>query len=195
MFHSLLDNYESRRFKRYLFFYPVRIVFKEFLPVCLACGPGKWIGHLIVVTQSYSQGIGRIQVLRVKFHFQSLLDHHADLLLRCGSVTTDGYFCLTWSVLGNRYATHYSRCEGSALSSSELQYHLGILSIERRLDSNTVRIMCLDQFAHSGKDIGKLLKRILDLPQVEHSHIDIVWTFGVHTNDPVTKNIGSGINA
>ena len=55
--------------------------------------------------------------------------------------------------------------------------------------------MGLYQFSHSGEDIGQLLERILDLPQVKHPHIDIVWTLRVHTYDPVTKNVGTRIYA
>ena len=55
--------------------------------------------------------------------------------------------------------------------------------------------MLLYEFRHSGKDICQFFKRILYLPEVKHTHINIVRTMRIYTDNPETKNVGSGIYA
>ena len=55
--------------------------------------------------------------------------------------------------------------------------------------------MFLDKFAYPGEYVRQLFKRVLDLAEVENSHVHIVRTFCIDMYDPETKNIGSGIYA
>ena len=46
----VLTRASHKGLKEISLFYPVRIVFQKFLPICLATCTGKRVAHLIVVT-------------------------------------------------------------------------------------------------------------------------------------------------
>ncbi len=148
-----------------------------------------------MVAECYSQGICRIEILGVKLDFESLLKHKGDLFLGGGSITAYRDFGLSRSILGNLYSPHGCSRYGSTLGTSQFQDDLGVLAIERGFHSKFVRIVCFNEFSYSREDIGELLKRVLNLSEVEESHVEIVRPLTVHTNNPVTEYIGSGIDS
>ena len=138
------------------------------------------------MTQGYCKGIGSIQIFRIQIHFQCLLNHDRDLFLGCSTIAADGDLGLSRYIFSDWNTAHYSCSNCSSLSSAELQDYLSVLSVERRLYSQFVRLMLVKQFSYSGKDIGQLLKRVLYLAEIKDSHIDIMRAFGINGNDPVT---------
>ena len=93
------------------------------------------------------------------------------------------------------YAPHDCSRYCCTLSTSEFKHHLSILAIKRRLYRKLIRLVFIQQLSHSRKDIGEFFERILDLAQIKDAHVDIMRAFEINRNDPVTKNIGSGINS
>ena len=136
-------------FLKFSFFYPVRIILQKFLPVGLASRTGERIRLLIMMTQCNRQSIGSIEIFRIQIDPQGLLYHHRDLFFRGCTIAAYGNLGLPRSIFGNRYPTHHSSCDRSSLRTSQFQYHLRILAIERRFHSKFVRPMFIEKFAHS----------------------------------------------
>ena len=151
--------------------------------------------HLVVVTKGDCKSVGRIEVFRFQVDFQGFLNHHTDLFLRCCSVPADGDFGLSRGIFSHGYSLHCGCCDGCSLSPPEFQNHLGVLPVERGFDGKGSRSDGFNEFAGSGKDIGKLVERILDLAQVEYSHILVVGPLRICANNPETKKIGPGVNS
>ena len=84
---------------------------------------------------------------------------------------------------------------------NEINFHIsesdkiGLVGKNGAGKSTILKLICGLQTPTNGKVAVPNDVRIGYLPQIEDSHIHIMRTFGVHTNDPVTKNIGSGINS
>ena len=90
---------------------------------------------------------------------------------------------------------HDSCCYGCALCTSQFKDNLSVLAIERRLHSKLIRLVFFYKFIDSGIYICQFLKRVLYLSEIKNSHIDIMRALGIYTDNPETKNIGSGINS
>ncbi len=86
-----------------------RIGFKKFLPVGASGNSGQRIGHLVVMAERNGKGICRIKVLGVKVNLESLLNHHADLLLGSRSVAAYSNLGLSRSIFCHWYPAYGRR--------------------------------------------------------------------------------------
>ena len=137
-----------------------------------------------MMTQGNRKRIGGIEIFRIQFHLQCLLYHQGDLFLGSSTIAAYCDLGLSWCIFSHWYPFHNGSCKRGTLGTAKFQYDLGILAVERRLHRKLIGMMLLDQFRHSRKDIGQFFKGILDLAEVEDSHIDIMGAFGVNGNDP-----------
>ena len=55
--------------------------------------------------------------------------------------------------------------------------------------------MFSEKFIHSGKDVGKLLERVVYFTQIKHPHIDVMRVFRFYFNYSVSQNIRSGVDS
>ena len=141
------------------------------------------------------QGIRSVQILGVYVYAQGLFDHHGDLILGRKAVAAYRYLRLARGIFVDGYAFPHRRDYGCTLGTAEFEHHLGILTHEGRLDGKRIRVIFGDQFLNSGIDIYQLLVRIPQLSQVEYAHCHIMRPAPFNTDNPVTKNVGSGVDS
>ena len=123
-----------------------------------------------------------------------LLYHHLHLLLRGSAISADGDLRLAGSILRDSDASLRGSDDGSALGASQLEDNLRIFPEEWRLDGHVIRMVHGNELGYTTVNICEFLKRIAYLTQVKDSHGNIMRSTGIYTNDPVTKDVGSGVN-
>lgn len=147
------------------------------------------------MAESYCERICRIQIFRIQLDLQGLFHHHRHLFLGRKSIATDCNLGAARSILVDRQPSLDCCNYSCTLSPSELEYNLGILAHERRLDSKVCRTVYSYKLLHPGVDVGKLLIRILDLAQIKDTHRNIMGALVINTDNPEAKNIGSGVDS
>ena len=141
-----------------------------------------------------SQGISCVKVPVFNFYAKSTLYHKADLLLGSGSVPADCHLGFARGIFEDLHSPAEGWNHSCSLGPSEFEDNLGVLAVERRFYSQMVRMVELAKSVHlSGNDVEFLIGRV-GLSQIEAAHIHVVGlTPVIDTDNPETKNIGSGI--
>ena len=132
---------------------------------------------------------------RIDADAESLLHHQGHLLLRCGTVAADCLLRLPRRILIDSCAVGDRRADSSALGPSELENHLRVAPVERRLDSQVRRIMKSTESIHLVVDYAELAVGVIHAAKVQHPHIDELGLTPTHTDNPETKQVGSGIDS
>ena len=148
------------------------------------------------MAQGESQCVRRIQKFVGNFDAKRILRYAAHLLLGCRSVAAYGYLRLSRGVFVNLHPLLQRRHDGGSLSPAELEYHLRVAAVERRLDCKEVWTVEFAERFGPVVDYPELLVGRVHLAQVEDSHVHILrLQGGVHTQNPETEYVGSGIYA
>ena len=148
------------------------------------------------MTQSYRQGVCRVQSLNFNFCAKRLFHHQLDLLLRGRSIAANGDFGLAWSVFVDEHPELGGGNDCSSLGSAELEDYLGIFVQKGRFNRKVIGRVVRAEFAYELVYFLKFEIGVALLAQVQHPGIHKLRMFlFIYTDDPETKNIGSGINS
>lgn len=174
-------------------FYPVGILGNEFFPGSGRFYSCQWRNQLIMMTHCDSQRVSRVEMFFLNVDSESPLKYVVHLLLGSCPIASNSFFCLPWSIFGNGNVSGGCGQHCSALRSAELQNHLRVLSVERRLQGHLIRRMPVADFTYFIENAHELLIRVFFLSQVNDPHLHVLGLAAFCTNDPEAKNVGSGV--
>lgn len=146
------------------------------------------------MTHSYRQRVRCVKMLRLNFYAKGFLYHSTYLLLRGGAVSAYRYLGLSGGVFCNLDAVGGGCDHRSALRPAQFEDDLGVLIKEGRFDRHMVGLVAFAKPADELADTGEFSVRISLLTDVEHAHLDVLgFVVLANTDDPETKQVGSGI--
>ena len=169
--------------------------FDEGFPVAGGTRVGQRTRELVEMAHGNGQGVGRIEEFCIEALVKRLLHQQFHLLLRGVAPPGDGHLDLTRGIFENRDLPVDRRGDGRSLRPAELEHRLDILSEERRFNSHIVRRITVHDFPDAFEDPVQLQEMVFLLAHIQHAHVHIVDAPFIYENDPVTKQIGSGVDA
>ena len=138
--------------------------------------------------------VSGIQMLGFQLYAQGFFQHKLNLLLSSGSVSHNGFFGFTWSILCDLFHTVFQRCQHCCtLSPSQLKDHLGILTIERRFNSQLCRIIAFANLRDTVINSFQFGVGVLFLSQIQHSHVYILSLLALTTNNTKPQQLCAGV--
>lgn len=196
-----LDAPESHKFKspakkiwnKMPLFYPVGILGNEFLPGSGRFYSCQWRNQLIMMTHCDSQRVSRVEMFFLNVDSESSLKYIVYLLLGCCTIACNCLLGLSRSIFGNGDVPGGCSQHCSALRSAEFQYHLRVLSVERRLQGHFIRRVPVADFTYFIENAHELPVRVFFFSQVNDPHLHVLGLAAFCTNDPEAKNVGSGV--
>ena len=91
---------------------------------------------------------------------------------------------------------HEGSHHGTPLRPSEFENHLSVLAVERRFYREVVGIVLCAERPDFFMDALQLGVGIGDFSKIQHAHVHEMRLAGrIYTDDPETKEIGSGIDS
>ena len=177
-------------------FYAIWIVSNKFLPGASGGLRRQRTADLIIMAHCNSQGISSVQMLWINIYSQCFLHNQRYLLLGSSTIPTNSLLRLTGRILINLSSTSESRSHRRPLRTPKLKNNLSITPVERRLDGQIIRPVQITKRTDLIENNPELLVDIVHLPQVQYPHIHKMRPpCLIHTHNPETKQVGSGIDA
>ena len=140
-----------------------------------------------------SQCVSRVEMFFLNVDPESSLKYVVHLLFGSGSIACNSLFGLSRGIFGNGNVPGGCSQHCSALRSAEFQYHLRVLSVERRLQGHLIRRVPVADFTYFIENAHELPIRVFFLSQVNDPHLHVLGLAAFCTNNPEAKNVGSGV--
>ena len=174
---------------------PPRVCFDERLPVAGGSRIRQRAGQLVKMAHRYGQRVRGIEELRVQGHLECFLHQQFHLFLGSIAPACNGHLHFSGRIFENRYLPMQAGGDGRSLRPPQFEHGLHVLAVKGGLNGQVIRGITVHQGPYSLENPTEFQEMILLLPEVDHAHIHIMDALFIYENDPVTKEIGSGVDA